>query len=145
MARRPSVGKEAADPVLFDVCVHGQPISAQSARRDLLDAWKQRVRIECRARWQGPPLQGDVRLRVTYYGERFRMDVDNLKKPIQDALQEIAYANDRQVTDSEGRRRDINDAFKVRYMSASLALAFSDGRPFVHIEIWGDPNQERIR
>jgi hypothetical protein len=60
-------------------------------------------------------------------------------------LQGVAYANDRQVTDGEGRRRNINDAFEVRYISTSLALAFSDGRPFVHIEIWSNPNQERIR
>ena len=71
--------------------------------------------------------------------------MDNLKKPVQDALQGIAYYNDRQVTDSEGRRRNINDPFRVRYISAALALAFSNGRPFVHIEVWGNPNQERIR
>ena len=142
MAHRPST---ASDPAWFDVCVHGQPISAQSARRDLLEAWKRQVRRECQARWDGPPLQGNVRLRVTWYAEKARIDVDNLKKPVQDALQGIAYYNDRQVTDSEGRRRNINDPFRVRYISAALALAFSNGRPFVHIEVWGNPNQERIR
>lgn len=145
MARRPPVESHSTDAALFDVCVHGQPISGQTARRDLLDAWKQRVRWACEARWNSPPLQGNVRLRVTFYGERVRIDVDNLKKPIQDALQGLVYLDDRQVTDSEGRRRDINNAFRVRYMSAALALAFSDGRPFVHIEIWADPNQEHIR
>jgi hypothetical protein len=145
MAQRPSREGREAERAWFDLCVHGQPVSAQSGRRDLLDAWKQRVRTECKARWQGAPLQGDVRLRVTYFGERFRIDVDNLKKPIQDALQTVAYTDDRQVTDSEGRRRDINDAFRVRYISASLALAFSNGTPFVHIEIWANPDQEHVR
>jgi hypothetical protein len=79
-----------------------------------------------------------------YYSDSARIDVDNLKKPIQDTLQGIVYVNDRQITDGEGRRRNINDPLKVRYMSAAHAMAFSDGRPFVHIEVWHNPDQERV-
>ena len=46
--------------------------------------------------------------------------------------------------DGEGRRRDINEPLKVRYMSEALALALSDGRPFVHIELWHNPDKERV-
>jgi crossover junction endodeoxyribonuclease RusA len=85
-----------------------------------------------------------VRLRVTYYCETIVGDVDNLVKPIQDALQGVAYRNDRQVSDVTGRRRKIDGLFRIRYMSPVLALAFSDGRPFVHIELWSDPDQEVV-
>jgi crossover junction endodeoxyribonuclease RusA len=71
--------------------------------------------------------------------------MDNIRKAIQDALQGIAYRNDRQVSDGHDRRFDINGSFQVRHMSPRLALAFSDGRPFVHIEIWSNPGQEIIR
>lgn len=81
---------------------------------------------------------------MTFYREAELGDVDNLVKPIQDALQGIAYHNDRQITDMTARRRDIDSSFKVRYMSPALAMAFSDGRQFVHIEVWRNPDQEAI-
>jgi crossover junction endodeoxyribonuclease RusA len=89
-------------------------------------------------------LSGTVRLRVTYYYEIAIGDMDNLVKPIQDALQGVAYLDDRQVSDVTGRRRSIDGSFRVRYMSAALAKAFSDGRPFVHIEVWRNPDQMEV-
>jgi crossover junction endodeoxyribonuclease RusA len=144
MARRPTRIEPAPERALFDVCVHGQPISAQTARRDLLNAWKQQVGRASAAVWTGPPLVGDVRIRVSYYSDTSRIDEDNLKKPIQDALQGIVYMNDRQVKQGIGRLYDINAALKVRYMSEALAMAFSDGRPFIHIEVWHNPDTERV-
>ena len=81
---------------------------------------------------------------MTFYREAELGDVDNLVKPIQDALQGIAYHNDRQITDMTARRRDIDSSFKVRYMSPTLAMAFSDGRQFVHIEVWRNPDQKVV-
>lgn len=132
---------------VFDVCIHGQPVSAQTSNRPALDVWKQRVSQACKAAWPDdlPPLEGLVRLRVTVYFERNVGDVDNIVKPIQDVLQGIAYRNDRQVSEVHGRRFNINGPFVARFMSRRLGMAFSDGRPFVHIEIWPDPNQEMIR
>jgi Holliday junction resolvase RusA-like endonuclease len=131
---------------MLDVCVHGQPVSAQTAKRGALEAWKRHVRAACIAAWkQGqPPLDAAVGLQVTFYRESELGDVDNLLKPIQDALQGIAYHNDRQISDVSSRRRDIDKAFKVRYMSPALATAFSNGRQFVHIEVWCNPDQERV-
>jgi Holliday junction resolvase RusA-like endonuclease len=121
-------------------------VSAQTAYRAALQAWKQRVRSACVSAWKQAerPIDGPVRLRVTFYREFKLGDVDNLVKPIQDALQGVAYRNGRQVTDVTGRGRDIDSAFKVRYMSPALAMAFSDGRQFVHIEVWQNPDQEAV-
>jgi Holliday junction resolvase RusA-like endonuclease len=109
-----------------------------------LNAWKAQVRGEVASHWTEPALGGDVRLRVTYYSERAAIDGDNLLKPIQDALQGVVYANDRQVIQAEVRHLDIDDPVRVRYMPSALALAFSDGRPFVHVEVWPNPDRERI-
>ena len=146
MARRPQ--KQSGPPLapLLDVCIHGQPISAQTSRRLTLGDWKQKVRSACEAAWPKDQalLDGPVRLRVTYYCESLAGDVDNLVKPIQDALQGVVYRNDRQISDVTGRRRMIDDLFRARYMSPVLAMAFSDGRPFVHVEVWPNPAQEVI-
>jgi len=125
--------------------VHGQPVSAQTARREALQAWKARVRQECEAVWAGrPPLEGGVVIHVTHYYETILGDVDNVMKPIQDALQGVVYRDDRQVSDCTGNRRNINSSFVVRYMSMPLAAAFSDGRQFLHIRVWYAPPREEL-
>ena len=87
-------------------------------------------------------LLGSVRLSVTYYGEVRGPDLDNLVKPIQDALQRIVYGNDRQVIGVTARFEDIDERFATRYMSPVLAAAFVRGDPFVHIELWYPPDDE---
>ena len=137
MARR-SQSRQQLEPLPdFEVCIHGQPVSAQTARRQALQAWKQRVRDACTQVWAGQtPIEDQVVVRVTHYCETVLGDVGNLVKPIQDALQGVVYWNDRQVSDTIGNRRRINGSFVVRYMSMPLAAAFSDGRPFVHIRVF---------
>jgi crossover junction endodeoxyribonuclease RusA len=81
-------------------------------------------------------LSGDVSLDIVSYAEGVSGDLDNLLKPIQDALQGIAYNNDKQVRELKGARRDIDERYKVRFMPVVLGAAFADGRPFIHIRIW---------
>jgi len=85
-----------------------------------------------------------VILCVTHYCETVIGDVDNLTKPIQDALQGVVYLNDKQVRDVIGNRRPINGRFVVRHISMPLAAAFSNGRPFVHIRVWHSPTREEL-
>ena len=148
MARQRRKPDEPPLAPFFDMCVHGQLVSPQAvgSRRLALEAWKQRIRTACLAAWPhiDTPLLEVVSLRVTYYCEMAIGDVDNLVKPIQDALQGVAHVNDRQISDVIGRRRSIDGSFRVRYMSPVLAMAFTDGRPFVHIEVWRRPDQEEI-
>ena len=46
-----------------EVCIHGQPVSAQTARRQALQAWKQRVRA-CTQVPRSTPHRGQVVVRV---------------------------------------------------------------------------------
>ena len=124
----------------FDLCIHGQPISAQTKHRGRLVAWKHEVRSACQL---GQPLTcGPVYLRITYYGERRGLDLDNLVKPIQDAMEGVVFRNDRQVVNIEGRYANINGRFEARFMSAALAAAFVNGAPFIHIEVWYHPENQ---
>lgn len=91
-----------------------------------------------------PPYTIAVELRITYYAEKPIADMDNLIKPIQDALQGIAYVNDRVVKDVTGNWRNIDAPFRVRYISRTLVDAFSDGHQFVHIRLWCAPDEEDL-
>jgi len=58
------------------------------------------------------------------------------RRPIQDALEGLAYINDRQGNDLWVERLDIDSSLRVRYKQQSVAMAFSDGREFAHIKVW---------
>jgi crossover junction endodeoxyribonuclease RusA len=128
----------------FEVCVPGIPVSAQAKNRARLQTWKARVAAAAQQTFAGPPVRVEIALRVTHYCELPVGDMDNLLKPVQDALQGVVYENDRQVKDALSNRRDINGAFRVRFMSPRLAAAFSAGDEFVHIRVWLSPAKEDL-
>ena len=121
-----------------EFCVHGEPVSARAHNRARLAVWRQRVRQTAAAAWPAgrQPIEVAVELRVTHYGERRSIDMDNLIKPVQDALQGLAYVNDRQVRDVTGNWRNIDERYPLRYISPCLSAAFSYGREFVHVRLW---------
>ena len=144
VSRRPTAAQERRDAPIVEVCVHGQPVSAQTSNRPALQAWKNRIRDACRAVWERAPIESGVIIYVTHYYETIIGDVDDLIKPIQDALQGVVYLNDKQVRDVIGNRRPINGRFRVRHISMPLATAFSNGRPFVHVRVWHSPKREEL-
>jgi len=148
MARRPANRDRPDDTKqpAFEFCVTGRPVSAQAENRLLLQVWKAEVNAAARAAWPESQKQfhGDVELRVTQYSERRIADRDNLIKPIQDALQGVAYANDIQVKDSMSNWRNINSKFTVRFVSMPLAVAFSIGDEFLHIRLWTSSDTEDL-
>jgi crossover junction endodeoxyribonuclease RusA len=130
----------------FEFCVHGRPISAQAHNRQRLNAWRNQVREAAMAVWprNAPALTVAVELWITHYAEKRIADMDNLIKPIQDALQGTAYLDDSMVVDVTGSWRDINSRLPVRFMPLPLATAFSDGREFVHIRLWVTPSRQEL-
>ena len=85
-----------------------------------------------------------VELRITQYSEARVADLDNMVKPIQDALQGIAYVDDKLVDAVTVNWRNINGAFTVRFMPLPIAMAFSAGREFVHIRLWPSPPRKEL-
>ena len=76
-----------------------------------------------------------VVLRVAYfYVYAPAADLDNLVKPIQDALIGVAYANDIQVVDLVASMRPKAGSDLIR-MSAILAGGFAGNSDFVHIVV----------
>lgn len=81
-------------------------------------------------------------LQITYFYDAIAMDVDNIVKPIQDALIGLAYIDDDQVTDVLVRKRNLLGNFKIENMSPTLAEGFSRGNEFLHIVVIAAPDQE---
>jgi crossover junction endodeoxyribonuclease RusA len=127
----------------FEFTVTGPPISHQSHNKTKLAAWRKRVRAAAAVQWKVAPLSVPLKIVVTYYSERptARFDNDNMVKPIRDALIQLVCTDDRWITDTEVRRRDINGSYPVRHTSLVLLTAFSQGDQFLHVVIDQAPAQ----
>jgi crossover junction endodeoxyribonuclease RusA len=78
------------------------------------------------------PFGGEVRLQVTYYhdSDSPHVDTDNIIKPIQDALNGVIYVDDKQVSDVDCAKRNIDHPVKVRHAPPVLTTAFSGATNF---------------
>jgi hypothetical protein len=81
-------------------------------------------------------------LTITYFYDSISMDVDNLPKPISDALRGLVYLDDEQVTDVLCRKRDLNRDFRVENPSSVLADGLIRGNEFLYIVVAEAPDQE---
>lgn len=115
----------------------GPPLSLQSKNKTRKRAYKQSV--ETAAKQVLPPgfvpSTQDLEIKITYYYEGDTPDIDNIIKPIQDALIGVIYVDDRQIADTRSRKRDINGSYRIRNVSTCLLQAFSNGKDFIHVKI----------
>jgi Holliday junction resolvase RusA-like endonuclease len=76
-----------------------------------------------------------VAVKITYFHPGNAPDVDNIIKPIQDALNGVVYTDDNQVVSTACALKSVNGTFRVKGMSAEVAKGFVSGRDFVWIRI----------
>ena len=130
----------------FDFIVEGPPVSQQTRRKERLRAWKQIVRQAAEHYWNTADMPSDDQLsiEVTNFYETAAPDVDNIVKPIQDALIGLVYHDDNQITDCNTRKRKIDGAFRVKGLSRALADGFVQYKDFVHVKVYLSGNFEQI-
>lgn len=80
-------------------------------------------------------------LTITYFYESVSMDIDNLIKPISDALKGLVYLHDDQVTDVLCRKRNLTSDLRIENPSSVLADGFSRGNEFLYIVVEEAPDQ----
>ena len=66
-------------------------------------------------------------LQVTYFYDAVGMDVDNIVKPIQDAIIGLADIDDEQVTDILVRKRNLSGNFRIDNLSPILVEGLDRG------------------
>jgi Holliday junction resolvase RusA-like endonuclease len=130
----------------FEFIVNGPPVSQQARRRERLKAWKTTVRQEAEKNWSSEQkiAIGYVKLQITYFYDSLVIDVDNIAKPIQDAIIGLVYVDDNQVTDILVRKRNLSVNFKIENMTSTLAEGFARDNEFLHIVVSDAPDQEEL-
>jgi hypothetical protein len=115
----------------------GPPLSLQSKNKTRKRAYKTRVATEAQAVLDAgfTLITDELEIVITYYYEGQTPDIDNIIKPIQDALIGIVYEDDNQIADTRSRKKLINGSYVVRNVSLVIAQAFSKGSEFIHVKI----------
>lgn len=130
----------------FEFIIEGLPVSQQTRRRTRFHEWKKKVREEAEKYWpKGElPHAEPVMMKVTYFYDTVAMDVDNIPKPISDALNGLVYFDDDQLTDSLARKRNLNSDLTIENPSTILADGVSRGTEFLYVVVEEAPNQQII-
>ena len=126
----------------FELTVYGIPVSQQTRKRCRLKEWRQDVCSAAKREWTEEPSDfGPLMVTITYVYDEVILDVDNIPKPILDALKQVVFSDDSQVTDMLCRKRDLNADLQVQAFSPVLSEALARSAPFVHIIVDHAPDQ----
>jgi crossover junction endodeoxyribonuclease RusA len=121
----------------FEFIVIGSPVSLQTNNRTLLQSWKAKVRqaaAACLAAGTSPTID-PIQVIITHYYTGQPPDIDNIIKPIIDALNLLVYVDDKQVTDLTVKRRNFRDLVISQTTHALIAQAIANGENFIHVKI----------
>ena len=131
----------------FEFLIRSRPVSQQVRRRERLREWRQFVRQEGAHRYWLPThaaANGPVCITLVYLYDEAALDIDNIIKPIQDALVGLAFPDDSLVTDAVIRRRQLRGTFDLSVVSPVLIEGFECGDEFVYVHIGDAPPQEQL-
>jgi len=132
-------------PVEF--IVRGTPVSLQAKRPQSREEWKQRARTASLAALPSPHFAADERISVTLYylaAEPMQGDIDNIVKPILDALSRHIYLDDRQVERIVVQKFEPDNTFTFLNPSAVFAAALRAIRPILYVRVSNDPFEELL-
>lgn len=101
-----------------------------------MQAWKDYVRNEASKTWTGEAYsEVDVQLTLVYLFDRDPVDVDNIVKPIQDALIGLVYDDDLLITDLKSHRRSLTGTFDLTKCPIPLIRGIVSGAECVYVQL----------
>ncbi|HEV7224900.1 MAG TPA: RusA family crossover junction endodeoxyribonuclease [Pirellulales bacterium] len=118
----------------------GPPVSNQqstSQGRANLAAWKAKVHARVVAAWAKPALGTKLKAVVINFhdGDKPSLDLDNMSKPIFDAMNNIVYEDDRQLRQVELVHLRIDAPMVIVGASKILVDAVQAGQQFVYVRV----------
>ncbi|QLH73442.1 RusA family crossover junction endodeoxyribonuclease [Rhodopseudomonas palustris] len=132
-------------PFPIEFLVAGTPVSLQAKRRQSLDQWKSLVIAASREVLPDAHFATDVPLSVTLFyfppGE-MAGDVDNIIKPILDALGRHIYVDDRQIHRVVAQKFEPDDIFPFRAPSPTLEAALLAQKPILYVRLSDNPFED---
>ena len=126
----------------FEFVIDGPAVSGQ-ADSDPRRQWIEAVRGTARQLWgDRSPLSGELSLVIVNFYRGRAPDLDNMAKPILDALEGVVYVDDFQVCNLTCRHRHVNSDMRVSNPFLLQQERLFDRKPFVYISVDSTPNEE---
>lgn len=121
----------------------GPPVSHQTSNRGRYREWKEFVRKEAEKYWShaNEAIAGPAMFQINYFYDVIELDIDNIVKPIQDAINGLAYADDSQITDLIVKKRNLSGNFTIEAVTPTLTEGFARKSEFLHIIVTDAPDQ----
>lgn len=125
----------------FEFAVLGVPKAPRAKTRP---AWQRKVQSAANRLF--PPkwkvVATPVSVVVVYFhrGPASGVDVDNMAKPILDAIKETVIEDDQLVEQLISRRTRLHDGLYIRDVTPELARALDSGEDFVLVRVCDPPN-----
>jgi crossover junction endodeoxyribonuclease RusA len=130
-------------PIAF--VVYGTPVSQRARRPSGLEEWKRRIKEAAGSTIPHPHFASEGRMSVTLYyfpDAPMQGDIDNIVKPVLDALSQYVYLDDRQVERLVVQRFDPQHELVAGSASEGVRRGFSGTPPALYVRISDDPNEE---
>ena len=126
----------------FEFLIPDRPLSVQARRRQRKQEWQQFVAEEAAKTWERSPI-ADKNLQCTliYLCGDDPNDIDNIVKPILDALKGLVYEDDILITDVEARRRPLASpsGYNTKQWPDHLLQGLLSGSECVYVRISEQP------
>ncbi len=120
---------------IFELLIPRRPKSLQ-AKNAKLQQWKSYVRDLARTEWNGPPhVAPAFRVTLVYLCDVDAADIDNIIKPIQDALVGVVMPDDNLVSDVDSHGRLLDQAFDLTDLPALLVQGAQAQRECVYVRV----------
>ncbi|KAF2989407.1 RusA family crossover junction endodeoxyribonuclease [Methylocystis sp. MJC1] len=129
----------------LEFIVEGAPVSLQTKRAASKRDWQDRVRAASRIALPPDYFASDDRIAVTlYYFPDSAMDgdIDNIVKPILDALTQQVYLDDGQVERVVVQKFEPDGVFRFAAPSSMLEKALTQTKPLLYVKLSDDPFEE---
>jgi crossover junction endodeoxyribonuclease RusA len=128
----------------LEFIVQGTPVSFQAKRPDTKKAWQRCVKDASTMVLPRGHLSTDAAMSVTIFffpDAEMEGDLDNIIKPILDALCQHVYKDDRQVERVWVQKFEPGKVFPFRTPSNALADALQGEKPLLYVRLSDDPTE----
>jgi Holliday junction resolvase RusA-like endonuclease len=129
----------------IEFIVRGTPVSLQAKRPESREEWKGRVKTASATAIPGPHFASNEPMSVTLYyfpNKPMQGDVDNIVKPVVDALARHIYIDDHQVERIVVQKFEPGNAFSFSQPTARFAEALGGERPLLYVRVSNDPYED---
>ena len=78
---------------------------------------------------------GDLQMTLVYLCDLSPPDIDNIVKPIQDALAGLVFSDDALIADVESHRRSLKGTFNLTRLPALIIAGIASGQECVYVRV----------